>query len=140
MTTDLAEDLDRVAALTKGTDLQWPYVSEVALKASATLKELEAKLASADAMIEAQAKDHASNNIRFAEATHRAEVAEAERDKAYARGYSDAETEISKSALGQRNAFLHSQYANAADHIKVLTEQRDRLQAQVRFLERKVVT
>ena len=95
MTTDLTEDLDRVAALTKGHDLQWPYVSEVALKASATLKELEAKLASADAMIEAQAKDHASNNIRFAEATHRAEVAEAE-----------------------------------------VT----RLQAQVRFLERKVVT
>ena len=43
MTTDLTEDLDRVAALTKGLDLQWPYVSEVALKASATLKELEAQ-------------------------------------------------------------------------------------------------
>ena len=104
------------------------------------VEQLTAELADAEALIEAQAKDHASNNIRFAEAEHRAEVAEAERDKAYARGYSDAETEISKSALGQRNAFLHSQYANAADHIKVLTEQRDRLQAQVRFLERKVVT
>ena len=45
MTTDLTEDLDRVAALTKGHDLQWPYVSEVALKASATLKELEAEVA-----------------------------------------------------------------------------------------------
>ena len=42
---------------------------------------LTAELASADAMIEAQAKDHASNNIRFAEATHRAEAAEAERDR-----------------------------------------------------------
>ena len=59
------------------------------------VEQLTAELASADAMIEAQAKDHASNNIRFAEATHRAEVAEAE---------------IA------------------------------RLQAQVRFLERKVVT
>jgi chromosome segregation ATPase len=47
--------------------------------------------------------------------------AEAERDKAYANGYSDAETEISKSVLGQRNAFLHSQYANAADRIEALT-------------------
>ena len=44
MTTNLTEDLDRVAALTKGIDLQWPYVSEVALKASATLKELEAEV------------------------------------------------------------------------------------------------
>jgi len=35
----------------------------------------------ADALIEAQAKDHASNNIRFAEAEHRAEAAEAERDR-----------------------------------------------------------
>jgi len=39
----ILKDLDRVAALTKGHDLQWPYVSEVALKASATLKELEAQ-------------------------------------------------------------------------------------------------
>ena len=41
----------------------------------------EGKLSDADAMIEAQAKDHASNNIRFAEAEHRAKVAEAERDR-----------------------------------------------------------
>ena len=52
---------------------------------------------------------------------------EAERDRAYASGYSDAETEISKSALGQRNDFLHSQYANAADRIEALTAERDRL-------------
>lgn len=51
MTTDLAEDLDRVAALTKGTDLQWPYVSEVALKASATIKELEAEVARLKAQV-----------------------------------------------------------------------------------------
>ena len=57
----------------------------------------------------------------------RAEAAEAERDAAYARGYADAETEISKSALGQKNDFLHSQYANAADYIKALTSERDRL-------------
>ena len=51
MTTDLIEDLDRVAALTKGIDLQWPYVSEVARKASATLKELEAEVARLKAQI-----------------------------------------------------------------------------------------
>jgi hypothetical protein len=59
----------------------------------------------------------------------RIEVLTAERDRAYASGYSDAETEISRSALGQRNAFLHSQYANAADHIKVLTADNARLRA-----------
>lgn len=42
--TDLVEDLDRVAALTKGIDLQWPYVSEVARKAAAAIKELEAEV------------------------------------------------------------------------------------------------
>ena len=47
-----------------------------------------------------------------------------ERDAAYARGYSDAETEISKSALGQRNAFLHSQYADAKLRIEALTVDR----------------
>jgi chromosome segregation ATPase len=57
----------------------------------------------------------------MSEAKTRIETLTAERDKAYASGYSDAETEISKSALGQRNDFLHSQYANAADHIKSLT-------------------
>ena len=58
------------------------------------------------------------------------ERAEAERDEAYARGYSDAETEISKSALGQRNDFLHSQYANAADRIKDLNELLDEAQTE----------
>ena len=48
-----------------------------------------------------------------------------ERDRAYTSGYSDAETEISKSALGQDNTFLHSQYANAADAIEQLTAERD---------------
>ena len=51
MTTNLAEDLDRVAALTKGLDLQWPYVSEVARKASATLKELEDEVARLQAQV-----------------------------------------------------------------------------------------
>ena len=59
----------------------------------------------------------------------RIEQLTAELDAAYAQGYSDAETEISKSALGQRNDFLHSQYANAVDHIKVLTEQRDKYES-----------
>ena len=57
------------------------------------------------------------------------QIIKAERNAAYDSGYSDAETEISKSALGQRNAFLHYQYANAADHIKALTAERDRLRA-----------
>lgn len=57
----------------------------------------------------------------------RIEALTAERDAAYANGYRDAETEISKSALGQRNYFLHSQYANAADRIEQLTAERDRL-------------
>ena len=49
--SNLSEDLDRVATLTKGHDLQWPYVSEVALKASATLKELEAEVARLQARV-----------------------------------------------------------------------------------------
>ena len=51
MTTDLVEDLDRVAALTKGLDLQWPYVSEVARKASTTVKELEAEVTRLQAQV-----------------------------------------------------------------------------------------
>ena len=50
------------------------------------------------------------------------QIIKAERDAAYASGYSDAETEISKSALGQKNDFLHSQYANAVEQIKDLNE------------------
>ena len=59
----------------------------------------------------------------------RIEQLTAERDRAYASGYSDAETEINKSALGQSNAFLHSQYTNAAARIEALTAERDRLRA-----------
>ena len=59
------------------------------------------------------------------EAKNRIEALTAERDKAYASGYSDAETEISKSALGQRVAFLNAEYANAAACIKRLTAERD---------------
>ena len=79
--SDLVEDLDRVAALTKGLDLQWPYVSEVAVKASATLKELEA-----------------------------------ERDE----------------ALNQLDSSRHS--------VEVLEKRVEKLMAQVRFLERKIVS
>lgn len=45
--------------------------------AEARIKELEAKLADADAMIEAQQHDFAQNNIRNAENAHRAEASEA---------------------------------------------------------------
>ena len=54
----------------------------------------------------------------------RIEALIAERDKAYANGYSDAETEISKSALGQSNTFLHSRYADAKLRIEALTVDR----------------
>ena len=52
----------------------------------------------------------------------RCDALTAERDAAYAQGYSDAETEISESALGQRNDFLRSQYDNAVDRITDLNE------------------
>jgi len=57
----------------------------------------------------------------------RIEALTAERDRAYASGYSDAETEISKSALGQSNTFLHSQYDNAKLRIEALTAAHDQL-------------
>jgi chromosome segregation ATPase len=56
--------------------------------------------------------------------------AEAERDRAYASGYSDAETEISKSALGQRVSFLNAEYSNAAARIKDLNELLDEAQTE----------
>ena len=60
----------------------------------------------------------------------RIEQLTAERDRAYARGYSDAETEISKSALGQRNDFLHAQYSEAVHRIKDLNELLDEAQTE----------
>lgn len=51
----------------------------------------------------------------------RCDALTAERDAAYAQGYTDAETEISKSALGQRVAFLNAEYSNAVARIKDLT-------------------
>ena len=59
----------------------------------------------------------------------RIEQLTAERDRAYASGYSDAETEINKSALGQDNTFLHSQYANAILRIEALTAERDKYES-----------
>ena len=71
------------------------WVSDAMTEAAARIEQLTAerdkyasswmtaedKLADAEALIEAQAKDHASNNIRFAEAEPRAKTAEAERDR-----------------------------------------------------------
>jgi chromosome segregation ATPase len=54
----------------------------------------------------------------------------AERDRAYANGYSDAETEISKSALGQKVSFLDAEYANATHRIKDLNELLDEAQTE----------
>ena len=65
------------------------------------------------------------NGRLFENAVTHIEKLTAERDRAYASGYSDAETEISKSALGQDNTFLHSQYANAKLRIESLTAERD---------------
>lgn len=69
------------------------------------------------------------------EAADRIKQLTAECDKAYASGYSDAETEISKSALGQDNTFLHSQYANAKLCIEALTAERDEAWAYMSALQ-----
>jgi septal ring factor EnvC (AmiA/AmiB activator) len=53
----------------------------------------------------------------------RIEALTKERDAAYASGYSDAEREISNTALGQSNTFLHSQLAMAKHRIEALTKQ-----------------
>ena len=68
------------------------------------------------------------------DAANRIEALTAERDKAYASGYSDAETEISKSALGQSNAFLHSQYANAELRIETMTAAHDQFREALSIL------
>jgi len=52
-------------------------ISEASGMALNRIEELEDQLAEADAMIEVQQKDYASNNVRFAEAEYRAKVAEA---------------------------------------------------------------
>lgn len=54
------------------------------------LNTAKAELAAADAMIEAQQKDYASNNVRFAEAEHRAEAAEAALPAVYQLALGDA--------------------------------------------------
>ena len=62
----------------------------------------------------------------------------AERDAAYANGYSDAETEINQSVLGLENTFLHSQYADAKLRIEDLQAQTMRLSGMVRDLKKEV--
>ena len=57
------------------------FSKKLVREATDHIESLTAELADAEALIEAQAKDHASNNIRFAEAEHRAKTAEAERDR-----------------------------------------------------------
>lgn len=56
-----------------GRIVQGNYAAFAADRIEALVKQL----AEADALIEAQAKDHASNNIRLAETAHRAERLEA---------------------------------------------------------------
>jgi hypothetical protein len=73
--------------------------------------------------------DRLSTGALYGELADRIEALTAERDKAYASGYSDAETEISKSALGQDNAFLHSQYVNTKLRIDALQADNARLRA-----------
>jgi chromosome segregation ATPase len=63
-------------------------------------------------------------------AADRIEALTAERDEAYARGYNDAETEINKSALGQKVAFLNDEYSNAVHRIKDLNELLDEAQTE----------
>ncbi len=52
-------------------DFSWQVHKEAIAEANARADLAEAALADADAMIEAQAKEHAENNIRFAEIVHR---------------------------------------------------------------------
>ena len=70
----------------------------------------EGKLADAEALIEAQAKDHASNNIRFAEAEHRAKTSEAERDR-----LREALTALHKQALMLRGEQAYREFARAVE-------------------------
>ena len=74
MTNDLVK---RLRAIAVHSYLGRSVIEEAADR----IEQLTAELADAEALIEAQAKDHASNNIRFAEAEHRAKTAEAERDR-----------------------------------------------------------
>ena len=66
------------------------------------------------------------------------QIIKAERDAAYANGYSDAETEISQSVLGLENTFLHSQYADAKLRIEDLQAQTMRLSGMVHDLKKEV--
>ena len=74
----------------------------------------------------------------IAVAMGRIEQLTAERDAAYASGYSDAETEISQSVLGLENTFLHSQYADAKLRIEDLQAQTMRLSGMVHDLKKEV--
>lgn len=57
------------------------------------------------------------------EAANRIEVLAAQVMEAYAKGYSDAESEISVSAIGQQNSSLHEQLTKAKAQIGALTLQ-----------------
>ena len=121
--------------------LDWPYQGEtMAHEAADRIKALTAEVAELQQVFDLHwraqqrgvdnwRKETPGNDLVLPDSAElifwmleRIDALTAERDKAYANGYSDAETEISKSALGQRNAFLHSQYANAAARIKDLNE------------------
>jgi uncharacterized protein with NRDE domain len=68
-------------------------------------------------------------------AADRIEALTKERDAAYASGYSDAEREISNTALGQSNTFLQSQLAKAKHRIEALTEQLAAARQDAKFAE-----
>jgi hypothetical protein len=82
--TSLMEENERLLARNSEANAKGQEAFQLALfhqsradAAEARVKELEAKLAEADALIEAQQHDFAQNNIRNAENAHRAEAAEA---------------------------------------------------------------
>lgn len=58
-------------------------------------------------------------------AADRIEALVKERQAAYAKGFSDAEAEISATAIGQQNAFLHAQLARAKARVEKLREALD---------------
>ena len=41
---DLIKDLDRIATISDGPQLYWPYVAMVARKAALTIKDMEAEI------------------------------------------------------------------------------------------------
>jgi hypothetical protein len=90
-------DYDALAAKLAAAERRERQLLDTTATCRRLLRELntaKAQLTEADAMIEAQQKDYASNNVRFAEAEHRAKEAEAALPAVYLLGLANAAIEI----------------------------------------------